>query len=310
MGKKSPHLSEDFKTVHQEVSKLDAGACLWGHRGGHTDSSCCYRTQAHKRAEDHPQIYHRYRTRRSGLPKAPIKTLAYKTSSAKAMFPAHYVSALDPPQNGDWDVNGPNRDIKRKRFKKGTLEMTADSPVTIPEGKNFYKDTWPYWNNAHHIIPKGTLVEKINMECGKEATIAKIIKQALMVAMYNVNYQINMMFLPQDREVAEILSMPRHLTLMEADGPSGTPEATDHKGYNDTIALELKTIIDDYKSKADKVKNKEHPELKAKLHKTQLEKLSHTLYRRIVAFGSGKEKKSAGKSIAELFSQDDLEAPQ
>jgi hypothetical protein len=295
------HQSKDFSGVHQEVSNLDAGACLWGHKGGHSENSCCYRTQAHNRAQDDSEIYHRYWSM-CGVRTTPIKTLAFATDDGKGpMYPPHYCSTLDVPQKGDWDVTGPFRDIQRKRFKKGTLERTASDPIVCKKNKNFYKDTWPWWNNAHHIIPKGTLTAKIDVEMGTDTFLAVVIKKALMVAMYNVNHKRNMMFLPQDREVGEILLLPRHITLMEKDGPGGTPEATDHKQYNENVAARLKEIIDDYKAEADKVRNKEHPEHEAKLDKTRLEKLSDKLYGEIKVFGLTRKKRYAGKPLAAIF---------
>jgi A nuclease family of the HNH/ENDO VII superfamily with conserved AHH len=286
MGSKD-HLANNFKGTHKQIAKsTENGGCLWGHGAGYRINSCCYRWQAHERAKTEKnctEIYHRYKE----VPRtSKITTSQYKTEK-DGLFPAHYCAELDPPQSGDWDVTGPFRDIYRNKS------------LHIKTGKNFRKDTWPYWNNAHHLIPKGTLVATIEVETEKDPDIGVFIKKALMVGKYNVNHKKNMMFLPQDREVAQMLTLPRHLTLKHGDGPNGEIEPTDHKLYNEHVRQKLKLIIDDFK---EKIKLEKHPNPKdIKLDKAKLENLSKTLFMTIKSLGSGKKLASAGKSLASLF---------
>jgi len=43
--------------------------------------------------------------------------------------------------------------------------------------------------------------------------VDELIQTALLKAKYNVNHKLNMLFIPQDREVAELLNLPRHIQL-------------------------------------------------------------------------------------------------
>lgn len=288
MGK---HASEQDKWKdHNNAGASAGGSCLWGHNAKHQENkSCAYRWQAHLHAIATKDIYHRYKS----VTFEKFDTSAYPTKKG-GMYPAHYIGTLAVPKDGDWDVTGPPRDVKRKNF--------AGDTVTIPKGENFHKDTWPYWNNAHHLIPKGTLVSKIDDETASTPAIGTFVKKALLVAKYNVNEKVNMMFLPQDKEVARILRIPRHLTLMHTDGPKKLPECFDHALYNLFVAAKLKAIIGTYKKAfADaKKKNEKHPEKAGNLDKTKLEKLSKQLFD-LIKGAVPPRAKSTGSSLAKIF---------
>ena len=274
------HFKEkEFREFHECASKTtetSTGGCLWGHKGGYSKSSCCYRWQAHEVAKTDPQKSKFHSYSQVTIPPGK-KTSAYKAKSG-AMYPSHYCSEIEPPEKGDWDVDGPLETITRETFKGKVAK--------IKRLKNFTKDTWPWWNNAHHLIPKGTLISKIGSETEADPTVGLIIKQALMVATYNVNHKVNMMFLPQDLEIGVILKLPRHLVLKHKDGPGGLPSCFDHKSYNRMVAKDLTKIIGQYKKKAKDAKDsgKPHPEINAEIDKTRLEKLSGDLLKKIMGF--------------------------
>lgn len=272
MGKKH-HEEADYKDLHKVVKKkTSGGACIWGHKGGYVRDSCCYRWQSHEIAKNSRDMkgkledYEHVTTSTS--------TGAYEAKSG-AMYPGHYTSSIEPPQAGDWDVEGPTRDIMRSQFK-------SSRKVKIKEGKNFTRDTWPWWNNAHHLIPKGTLLAMITDSAKPDARIGTLCKQSLLKAKYNVNEKDNMMFMPMDAEIGKILSLPRHLGL----GTSA--DKFDHKGYNATVKSKLQAIIDEYiQACKDADDGKPHPEIKADLNKKKLVNLSLKLFKKIRDFTAG-----------------------
>ena len=120
--------------------------------------------------------------------------------------------------------------------------------MTVPLGMNFTQDTWPYWNNAHHIIPKGTLKECITKE-DNEILAYRILIPAV-PAYSQVQHQ------PQDQHAPDATGQgsgrstgtPRHLQLQEADG-SVNVAIGNHSVYNAYVCEAedgLNKIIKDY----------------------------------------------------------------
>lgn len=275
------HLTDKMKRLgHHEEAAEKGGACLWEHGTNvprDEKNSCSYRWQAHLRAwDDRTKIYHLYRT---ALAKKAIDEtidVGRRSKTSKRLVPSYYTYKLDRPEPGDWDVNGPlEKDLKRGN---GTV---------VKEGKNFHHDTWPYWNNAHHIIPKGTLMSTMGREFKSPRGLGTFVIKALLEAKYNVNERINMMFLPQDKEIAKILRIPRHLQMRFKDAPGIKSSVRDHRVYSDHASREIVAICNEFKEKYDDTyqKDKEkHPKATAKAHKERLEKLSDELYEMITSF--------------------------
>lgn len=271
--------TKKLNKLHKKVAKTEDGACLTGHHASYAkkkgEHSCNYRYQAYRHSDENAAIknrLHRYKTTLT----ARIKTSAPTGSNGR--FPSHYCSELEPPGPGDWHIGGPTTaPIKRKNFKRRA--------VTVPKTMNFTQDTWPYWNNAHHIIPKGTLKARITEE---DAVVSNLIQQCLLEVPYNINHKINMVLMPQDLEVANILGVPRHLQLAHKDG--GVKVAIgNHPEYNKMV-LEaergLNSIVKDYakicKDAIKKAKRTTHKIPKAQLSKKKLENLSKRLLKGIL----------------------------
>ena len=157
---------------------------------------------------------------------------------------------------------------------------------------NFTQDTWPYWNNAHHLIPKG-LFRSVILEL--ELDVSTLMQTALLKAQYNINHKKNMFMLPQDKEVAKILGLARHLQLKVGDVAGIAASCTDHPSYSDFVQQRLKTIIDSYKQLCDQAisDTQPHDVPKADLDKKKLENLSDTLMNRILDWGES----GTGESI-------------
>lgn len=305
MAKKKGHFGEgdDLSKLHKlyrKPDKTEGGACLTGHQGSHSGfngkSTCNYRYQAVEQARSHSKIkayLHSYNKFTTSIliarKQEEIKTSVYRTKSG-GLSPGHYVTHLPLPNPGDWDVGGPNRNIVRKTIK--------GSKVTIKRGLNFSQDTWPYWNNAHHLIPKGTLKSEIVNE---GSPVSDMIQFCLLSAQYNINHKINMLFMPQDKEVGKILHMPRHIQLREDDADARVAlSCTNHPIYNQmTVTMEggLEKIILKFRKTALKATKGKCVKKDAKMDKKALENLSEKLLKMILVSRGGESLDSIAHSI-------------
>jgi hypothetical protein len=270
----------ELNDLHAEAranGTTEGGACLTGHEGNFRKkgkkNTCNYRYQAYEQAKSESSIKSRLESYRQAPNKGDIITSVYKTE-AGGWAPAYYSATLPHPEDGDWDVEGPSKNVFRKTLK--------DKNLKIPAGLNFTQDTWPYWNNAHHLIPKGLLKARIGEQPDQ---IPNVMRKALLTAKYNVNHKLNMLFLPQDKNVAAMLHLTRHIQLRHGDAPEVGEIFTDHPVYNRMVEVKLNSIITGYKGTCDEASPDGHKIPKAKLDKAKLEKLSKTLLKSILAWG-------------------------
>ncbi|MFY0562747.1 hypothetical protein ACN28E_02795 [Archangium lansingense] len=296
------HLTKADKSYHKKIKKaLENGACLTGHEATYKKNSCSYRYQAvefSKADPDRQSLYNKTfkvnkRTARRYLRRNKVKAGYIPTSryptNAGDMYPSDrdYGDKLAVPQPGDWDVDGPKR--------KG---VTDPSGKDIPIGKNFTGAFWPYWNNAHHMIPKDLLNARI-AAAHTDLKIVDLIRAGLLKGKYNVNHYINMVLLPMDKEVGFFLKLPRHLSLDEGSAEFDDNPKFDHTAYNAKVEKRLKTIMKDYVDEAEDVKDKNKKCNIAKmpaLSKSKLELLSKDCYKSIKVFGVLKP----GKPLVDL----------
>ncbi|MDH5216601.1 MAG: AHH domain-containing protein [Gammaproteobacteria bacterium] len=309
MAKTDKHFYEKNKQCHNPIpNSTEGGSCLVGHEADFSNfalmkdratprkcrNSCNYRYQAYEQAKNEKTVtvfLHSYKDDmrqkyiQSRYQDDEIKTSAYNKN------PARYCAsiALPNPDSGDWDVGGPKEDIFRENFKR--------QKVKIPAGCNFTQDTWPYWNNAHHLIPKGTLKNAIR-ETGDD--IGSLMEKGLLEAKYNINHKINMLFLPQDKEVGEILSMPRHIQLKEGDDDSLSSHCVQHPVYDKMIKeidSGLDEIIMDYKTTIENALEGDCETPDFELSKKKLEELSEDLLVLILSSQAGRSLDSISKQI-------------
>jgi hypothetical protein len=245
----------------------DGGACVKGpYNTKYTkNDSCSYRWQAVMAYSKKGKQSIDGRENRLVTPKATqVRTSRYETSKSKSrasgkksFYPGDYPAALripDDPQG--WCVGGPTKTLEVKDGPGGKVLFK------IPAHKNFTSHLWPYWNNAHHIIPKGTLkstIAELENPTGwppKSPALRNIVERFLLKKLYNVNHHSNVILLPMDKEVAKILKLPRHLLLEDDDDvPMPLEEASpkfDHLLFNLQAQAQLIGIMDDFSSAAKK----------------------------------------------------------
>lgn len=310
MGNK--HLTEADALLHVVQKNLDSGACLTGHESNYgARNSCSYRYQAVEHARKDAarkalynkdilpsrQDAERYR-RDHGLPAGFIPTSRYKTRDGRKLYPDDkdrgvypsnddYGDRLACPGEGDWYVGGPLRADARDSVGK-----------KIPVGENFTTAYWPYWNNAHHMIPQATLNGQIT-KLVDDVKTRNFVRAGLLQARYNVNHYKNMILLPQDKEVGYLLKLPRHLSLDDGSTEFDPKPKFDHVAYSMKVRMRLTPIINDYKAEAEKVRKKNEecdPRKMTALSKDKLEKLSKDCYDSIMKFGES----SPGEPLVDL----------
>ncbi len=274
---------DELHKQHRKKDTTEGGACLAGHEASFRKKknkvTCNYRYQAYEQADSEPKIKQRLHSYAGRM--TPVKTSIYKTK-ANGWAPSYYSIELPAPEPGDWDVGGPSKPIRRKTVNGGEMK--------VPTGMNFSQDTWPYWNNAHHLIPKGLFATLISEQ---PSPVPDVMRKALLMAQYNINHKINMFLLPQDKEVAEILGLARHIQLRHPEETDMTEMFTDHPIYNLLVKDRLSSIIADYKQICDDAKPEGHKIPNASLDKTKLEDLSEDLMNQIIDWG----KMEAGASL-------------
>lgn len=275
-GHFGPEALDNLHKKFRAEGTTEGGACLTGHQAsfsGHNGKATCnYRYQAYEQANSHGGIKGHLHSYESVTVRGPIRTSAWKKNKPE------YCAFLPKPRKGDWHVTGPLLgDIVRQNYAK--------KKVVVPQGMNFTQELWPYWNNAHHLIPKGTLKDKILGETDKVATL---IQKALLTAQYNINHKVNMLMMPQDKRVADILGLPRHIQLRDGDAAGIAASCGNHPVYNlMTCEIErgLNSIIKNYRKLVnqaiDDVKGT-HKVPKPTLDKKKLESLSRRLLKMIL----------------------------
>jgi len=302
MGK-DRHLTEADAEYHKTVSTLDNGACLSGACAPtyQEDHSCSYRWQAVKFSRSNKERRDLYNknvviTRKTakryqkdhGISGNFIPTSRYPTNSGGVYPPPDaYGDKLRVPRTHDWAVDGPKQ--------AGAVDSLGNE---IELGRNFERVYWPYWNNAHHMIPKGTLSAMIET-VADDARLANLIRAGLLKGLYNVNHYKNMILLPMDKEVGLHLQLPRHLSLDDESDEFDPHPKFNHVAYNGKVEKRLDSILQDYMEKAQQVKQGEVKcEMKemSSLSKVKLEKLSKDCYDTIISFG----KKKPGRPLVDL----------
>ena len=305
MGKKK-HLPKYKAGKHKEVAALEGGSCLAGTcRGTYVKKSCSYRWQSLEESKaSRTSVYNKdpkwqkienhvlseREKRHDKLAGEMLGTSSYWTKKRKR-YPGNYSFQIALPEHkGDWYVGGP---LKDRSLRK------VGSRGYVPKGRNFEQMLWPYWNNAHHIIPKGTLNSSINdAKAVPNFRTRALLKGALLKAEYNVNHFKNVMLLPMDKEVAIVLKLPRHLVLEDETTIVEATAKFDHVGYNNTIKKSLRRVILDYSRTCDQELSKTCVEPSFSLSKRKLEKLSKTAYDAIIAFA--KDLDGRGRPISEM----------
>lgn len=285
------HISqESLHELHHKAFGLTAindGKCLTGHDGKYEEMTCSYRWQAHVVAKEREVQANSTRYNVNNIHERflfGVKTNAYTAKSGKP-HPSQYIGKIPYPQHGDWDLDGPKRLVPRNTF--------AHQPRDILPGSNFHDCYNPYWHNSHHMIPKSLfnkMIDETGTGDGANPDCPMIIRSCLLEAKYNINHKINMIILPQDKEVGEVIKLPRHLILLEeGDGDDVDvelrKEMMSHVEYDSFVKGKLVEIFKGYKQRVAS-KKCDAPAPKPQLAKEKIEEVSEDCLKAILGFGA------------------------
>ena len=305
MGKKNHVSQESLHDLHHKafgLTGINDGKCLTGHDAKYEEMTCSYRWQAHVVAKERETEVGMTRYNVRDVPRRSslitrtegINTNAYKSKKGNDC-PAEYINILSCPENDDWDLDGPSRLVLRNAF--------GGVPRDIEPRTNFTDAYKPYWHNSHHMIPKSLfnkMIDESGTGGGANPECPAIIRSSLLEAKYNINHKINMIILPQDKEVGEILKLPRHLIMVEKGKEDEVDvvlrkEMMSHVQYDDFVKAKLAKVMMDYKEQVADAQCTDP--VKPALSKKRLEDVSLECLRSIVAFGSGV---SAGRPLSDI----------
>jgi hypothetical protein len=246
---------EKLEGRHKQVGGSDNGACLNRHVSKfERKNSCSHRWQAYQRAQEDKRLYNwpRYEplARRGGS----LRTAVGRDKKGN-LFPPWYQESLDAP-----------RELRDKN-EAGTWDLDYADNFRV-------KCYRPYWHEANHVIPNGSL-QKAIAEVGKgmnnPAMITQVIRGRLLNAQYNLNHKVNMILLPMDEEVAQALRLPRHRQ---------TAFLRSHRAYSMNVEGRLGEIFRPVQKAI-----RQHEVPKYRDCKKELEDLSTELYDAIVKAG-------------------------
>jgi HNH/ENDO VII superfamily nuclease len=263
----------ELKALHQPKGGAKEKGCLTRHQRREDGHKCSHQWQAKKKAEANSGMYN-YPAYQSICGDGEFKTQTRETD--KGIFPRDY----GVKKKGGYFKNQPTK--KGKEWNLGV-------------GGNFDHFIKPYWHNAHHIVPNGSLKASINKTGKTDSRLPGLIKQGLLRGEYNLNDKVNMVILPQERIVAEALGLPRHLKGDEV-GPDEDEELYSHEDYSDRVELKLDEVMMDYEEVFSDFLLEDHPEPPDKLSKAKINKLSRDIFKSIKNLA----KKYAGKALSDL----------
>ncbi|MCY1078317.1 AHH domain-containing protein [Archangium lansingense] len=190
-GRKIPHLS---------VGDVEGGKCLAKHEPGFKEQSCFHRWQAFKKALENKGKYKLDRTRLGKV----------GTGRWSILFRggAKTVNALKAKGEKHVSVSPDNKGMYLHEVNKPSKEEDWD---VDPGNRNFKWDcNVPYYHEAHHVIPDATLRTGLLEVFKKNAAVAAWVAEKMLDAPYCVHHKDNMLILPMDQLVGEVLELPIH----------------------------------------------------------------------------------------------------
>jgi hypothetical protein len=194
----SKHLALLEKPIpHHTAGGVTGGKCLAKHEPAYKEGcSCSHRWQAFEKAVDQKDLYKLTETQLRTLGDGPwsllfrggqkaVNKLAKKgeTVTLSPENKGMYFHQVGKPGPGDWDIDRGKRNFKWDCNK-------------------------PYYHEAHHVVPDATL-RKALLEVF-EADVAVRVVSEMLDAPYSVHHKDNMLLLPMDERVGDLLHLPIH----------------------------------------------------------------------------------------------------
>lgn len=299
MGDDQSHITDQERGLHDKRVTTDGtgtGSCLHRHVSAYQKKhSCSHRWQAHQASIEKVHDGKRrdiYDWVDAGRVPAHWKKFIKFNKQRQCDCVRYHVPL---PEKGDWDLEGPPAGRQQE------LKRTGGAKPKDGDIVNFSSSSlWPYWHNAHHLIPQGRFNVVIDEEAAAgcpEAPVecALAIRMRLLKAKYNINHKTNMIILPGGQTVAGILELPRHLTK-KPKGKSEKGLAAEHRGHKEYDNAIDKLIRGIFADAAQAFALKKCKLTKEDLDKEELIKVSRKAYGMIQDLGHDQ----MGKPLASI----------
>ncbi len=199
-----------------------------------------------------------------------------KKNKAGFFYPAGYGRTLNLPREGlkgDWYPKGPDepgyinvpiknvaREKKKQRLindknrtpaeKKAIFDKLVSGEINldaIPVGQNFTSQSWPYWNNHHHLISAGLFKKEIGVIAQKQDISFQTFADWLGSSPFNIHYRENMLILPMDTTISFLLGLPRHirfeLIIIDDTGNVCSRTQASHPQYDKYIKSKITPVL-------------------------------------------------------------------
>ncbi|PTL80012.1 AHH domain-containing protein [Vitiosangium sp. GDMCC 1.1324] len=199
MGKSNKHLELLEKPVpHHTAGGPSGGKCIAKHEPPYKENcSCSHRWQAFEKALEKASQYEvtdeqlrslgdgRWALLFRGGAKA-VTRLAKRgeTAALSSDNKGMYRHEVQKPREGDWDV------------ARGKYNFKWDCNK-------------PYYHEAHHVVPDATL-RAVILKVFPKPELAIRVASEVLDAPYNVHHKDNMIILPMDERVGDLLQLPIH----------------------------------------------------------------------------------------------------
>lgn len=268
----SKHATWEFKNDYHTGDKY---GCIWRHSSSKWENTACdHKLNAFEASKSRDDMYakdHRMNARIlgfldmyhnfTGKGASEILSRAYDKDKDDKWLKKYFkryktsISWLKKDPNA-WHIN---HTVKGVSFKG-----KSNSNTFVPRPQGGPGAWFPYFHNAHHIIPQGAFKEYVIFPSGKVTPSQR--RDIVLASKWNINNPDNMVILPQELQIATIAQLPAHC-------PYGSRS---HPEYSKSLKSELK----DTKKKIDKAVKTEKCEDVEEV-KLELEKVSEKMLNEI-----------------------------
>ncbi|HYO65365.1 MAG TPA: AHH domain-containing protein [Archangium sp.] len=263
MAESTKHVEFLGQTIpHHPSGTVTGGKCFAkGHKSDYDENcSCSHRWQAFEKAVDNADLYRLTDKQvralgggtwmlffRGGDDDASDLANRGRTVARFLLNKQMYLLEVPKPKVGDWDV------ARSKRNFKSWCNL-------------------PYYHEAHHVVPDATLRDELLRVFGEEGggsnEFAIWVVTGLLHAPYNIHYKDNMIILPMDERVGDVLQLPIHRETKQCN----------HTSYDEYIGAQLKSRLRAQLREVMKKHDEEKGEPKLKDLAESIEALSRQLY--------------------------------
>ncbi|HYO53516.1 hypothetical protein [Archangium sp.] len=168
-----------------------------------------------------------------------------------------------------WKINVCPQPEPRNRLKQNQPNFYPRQSKT----KGGHGAWYPYEHNYHHLIPIGAVEEFVVGKTGAETVRSEQVIKIVLMSRWNIHNRLNMMLLPQQEIVAEVVGLPAHC-------PWGIPS---HVEYQNSLESKLKDIR--AKILEAIVDGNEHPDLQEV--QIDFDNISKTLFEKVKNMKAG-----------------------